>query len=32
MNALVARGIPCIGIHDSIVVQHGFEWSMWRPA
>jgi hypothetical protein len=25
MNALVARGIPCIGIHDSIVVQHRFE-------
>ena len=25
MNALVAGGIPCIGIHDSIVVQHRFE-------
>jgi hypothetical protein len=25
MHALVARGIPCIGIHDSIVVQHRFE-------
>jgi hypothetical protein len=25
MNALVARGIPCIGIHDSIVVQRRFE-------
>jgi hypothetical protein len=25
MNALVARGIPCIGIHDSIVVQQHFE-------
>ena len=25
MNALVAQGIPCIGIHDSIVVQRRFE-------